>query len=127
MSGVTYDAGALIAAERDSKSMWGFHRRVLEDGMRPQLSTAVLGQVWRGGPQPLLSRFLRGCRILPLTESQARAAGAVLAHSGTDDLIDAVVVVDAMAHGGILVTSDPDDMRRIASAVGRQLMLQVVA
>jgi hypothetical protein len=126
MSGVTYDAGALIAAERDSEAMWVFHRRSLEDGLRPKLSTAVLGQVWRGGPQPLLSRFLRGCRILPLTEREARAAGAVLARSGTDDLIDAVVVVDAIAHGGVLVTSDPDDMRRIARALGRALTVRVV-
>ena len=126
MSGATYDAGALIAAERSSEAMWAYHRRLLSNGIRPSCSAAVLGQVWRGGPQARLSQFLRGCRIVPLDEEQARVAGAVLERSGTEDLIDAVVVVGALERGGPLVTSDPEDMRRIARAVDRQLSLHVV-
>jgi hypothetical protein len=126
VNGATYDAGALIAAERGSREMWRYHRRLLDSGVRPRLSAAVLGQVWRGGPQPLLSRLLHGCRIVPLTESQARTAGAALAGSRTEDLIDAVVVISALARGDVLVTSDPDDMRRIAQALGRALKLRVV-
>jgi predicted nucleic acid-binding protein len=126
MKGVTYDAGALIAAERGSRSMWELHRRALDDGLRPTLSTAVLGQVWRGGPQPLLSRLVKGCRVVPVTESQARAAGTALARSGTDDLVDAVVAITALARGGVLVTSDPDDMRLIVDALDGQILLHVV-
>lgn len=126
MSGVTYDAGALIAAERNSLSMWAFHKRLLERGVRPTLSTAVLGQVWRGGPQAHLSRLLRGCRIAPLTESEARAAGAALTSSGSSDLVDAVVVVTALAREDTVVTSDPDDLRRIGGAIGGTVPLHVV-
>ncbi|MGO9321197.1 MAG: PIN domain-containing protein [Solirubrobacteraceae bacterium] len=126
MSGVTYDAGALIAAERNSLVMWALHRRLLERGVRPTLSTAVLGQVWRGGPQAQLSRLLRGCRITPLSESEARAAGAALASSRSSDLVDAVVVVTALARRDLVVTSDPDDLRRIATAIGGQVSLQLV-
>ena len=126
MSGVTYDAGALIAAEQGSRSMWTLHRRLLERGVRPTLSTVVLGQVWRGGPQVKLSRLLGGCRIAPLSESEARYAGAALAASRTDDVIDAAVVVTALARKDLVVTSDPDDLRRIASAVGRSIALHVV-
>lgn len=126
MSGVTYDAGALIAAERGSRSMWRLHRRALDRGMRPTLPTVVLGQAWRGGPQARLSRLLQGCKVDPLTESQARAAGAALAASGDSDLIDAAVVVTACARDDLVVTSDPDDLLRIAAAIGRDLRVQVV-
>jgi predicted nucleic acid-binding protein len=126
MSGVTYDAGALIAAEQGSRSIWKLHRSLLESGVRPTLSTVVLGQAWRGGPQARLSRLLRGCRIAPLSESEARSAGAALAASGADDVIDAAVVVTALAREDLVVTSDPDDLRRIASAVGRSIALHVV-
>lgn len=127
MSGVTYDTGALIAAERDSsRSIWRLHRRLLEQGTNPTLPTVVLGQAWRGGPQARLSRLVRGCHIEPLTEQQARAAGAALAASGGSDLVDAAVVVIALAREDLVVTSDPDDLRRIAAAIGRDLAVQVV-
>jgi predicted nucleic acid-binding protein len=126
VNGVTYDAGALIAAERDSESLWILHRELLARDERPTLTTAVLGQVWRGGPQARLSRLLRGCRIEPLTESQARSAGAALAASDSSDLVDAAVVVTALARDDLIVTSDPDDLRRIAAALGRDLAVHVV-
>lgn len=126
MNGATYDAGALIAAERGSEEMWRYHWGLLDSGVRPRLSAAVLGQVWRGGPQARLSRLLRGCQVAPLTESLARMAGAALASSHTEDLIDAVVVITALARGDVVVTSDPDDMRRVAQALGRALTVRVV-
>lgn len=126
MNGVTYDAGALIAGERNSKSLWSVHRELLERGLHPTLSTVVLGQVWRGGPQAQLSRLLRGCRVEPLTEPQARSAGAALAASDAHDVIDAVVVVTALARNDLIVTSDPNDLQRIATAIGGTLALYVV-
>lgn len=126
MSGVTYDAGALIAAERGSRAMWVLHREMLAREVHPTLPTVVLGQAWRGGPQARLSRFLRGCRIEPFTERQARSAGAALAASGAYDLVDAAVVVTALAREDLIVTSDPDDLRRIATAIGRAVSLHVV-
>ena len=126
MSGVTYDTGALIAAERGSEVMWTLHRELLGLLVRPTLPTVVLGQAWRGGPQARLSRLVRGCNVDPLTEFQARAAGAALAASGGSDLIDAAVVVAACARNDLVVTSGPDDLRRIAAALGRELQLYVV-
>lgn len=94
--------------------------------MRPTLPTVVLGQAWRGGPQARLSRLVHGCRIDPLTESQARAAGKALAASGGSDLVDAAVVIAACARDDLIVTSDPDDLRQIASAIGCSIELYVV-
>lgn len=126
MSGVTYDSGALIAAERGSQSLWALHRRLLERGTSPTVSTVVLGQAWRGGPQASLSRLLRGCRIEPLSEPQARSAGAALAASSGRNVIDAVVVTTALARDDLVVTSDPDDLRGIATAIGGTVALYVV-
>jgi len=94
--------------------------------MSPTLPTVVLGQAWRGGPQARLSRLVHGCNVDPLTEQQACAAGAALAASGASDLIDAAVVVAACARNDLIVTSDPDDLRRIAAAIGRDLAVHVV-
>lgn len=126
MRGVTYDSGALIAGERGSRTVWALHRRALERGVRPTVPTVALGQVWRGGPQAQLSRLLRGCRIDPLSDPQARSAGAALAASEGSDLVDAAVVVTTIARGDLVVTSDPDDLRLIASAIDREIELHVV-
>ncbi len=53
-----------------------------------------------------------------LDESRARAAGIVCARSGTRDIADAIVVAGALARADLVVTSDADDLERIASALG---------
>jgi hypothetical protein len=70
--------------------------------------------------------LLRGCRVEPLTEERARSSGAVLADCGASDVVDASVVVGALARGDLIVTSDSGDLRRIASALGRALMLHSI-
>ena len=124
--GVTYDTGALIAAERNDRTMWALHRRALERGMRPVVPAGVLGQAWRGGPQAELSRLLRGCRIEELTEVLARQAGSVCARAKTTDVTDATVVVGAAARGDVVVTSDPKDLRHLARSDGLALELHRV-
>lgn len=126
MTGLTYDAGALIGAERDDRLVWSTHQRALSRGLRPTVPAGVLAQVWRGGPQPRLSRLLRGCRIEELSEDAARAAGAALARSDAGDVVDAAVVVSAAPRRDLVVTSDPDDLARIAEGLGSRLRLLVV-
>lgn len=119
--GVTYDTGALLAAEANRRDLWAIHTRSLQRGQRPVVPAAVLGQAWRGGPQAQLSRLLRGCRIEDLDERRARAAGVACARSGVPDIVDAAVVAGAVARGDLVVTSDPKDLQRIASALGAAL------
>jgi hypothetical protein len=120
--GVTYDAGALLAAEANRRDLWALHTRSLQRGDRPVVPAAVLGQAWRGGPQAQLSRLLRGCRIEDLNEPRARAAGVACARARTRDVVDAAVVVGAVARSDVVVTSDPDDLQRISDALGASLM-----
>ena len=123
MIGLTYDTGALLAAEANRRSLWVLHERAIVHGNRPVVPAGVLGQAWRGGPQAELSRLLRGCQIEELTEARARAAGVACARSRTRDVVDASVVVGALARGDLVVTSDPDDLRRIAAALRLSLRL----
>ena len=124
MTGVTYDTGALIAAERNDRQMWLLHRRALNRGVIPTVPTAVLAQGWRGGPQPLMSRLLATCRVEPLDEQLARSAGAACGRAGTSDIVDAAVVVSALSRGDLVVTSDPADIRRLGEANGHTLDLR---
>ncbi len=70
--GLTYDTGALIAAERDNRLMWSLHRAAISHGITPTVPAGVLAESWRGGPQHHLSRLLKGCEIEELSETQAR-------------------------------------------------------
>jgi hypothetical protein len=124
--GVTYDAGALVAAERNDRTVWALHRRSLDRGLRPTVPAGALGQGWRGGPQAQLSRLLEGCRIEVLDDARSRAAGSACARSGTADVIDASVVVGAAARGYLVVTSDPTDLEQIGSALGVPLDIATV-
>jgi hypothetical protein len=126
MKGVTYDTGALIAAEARKMEFWRIHREALELGLRPIIPAAVLAQAWRGGSRPLLSQVLRGCYVQPFGERRARRVGAALAASGTADIVDATVVLAAADRDHVIITSDGKDLTRLLDAVGRKLEIHEV-
>jgi hypothetical protein len=121
VSGLTYDTGALLAAESNDRRMWALHRRALERSHIPTVPATVLAQAWRGGPQPLLSLFLDTCAAESLDVSTARLAGAMLGRAGSADVVDATVVVGALRRADAVVTSDRGDIDRLAGAVGRRV------
>ena len=85
-------------------------------GLSLAVPAGVLAQAWRGGPlQALLARFLRlpMVEVVPLDEQAARAAGVLCGQAGSEDVIDASVVVCALLRHDVVVTSDPDDLRRL--------------
>ena len=49
MGGVTYDTGALVAAERNNRRMWALHAGYLAEEVIPAVPAPVLAQAWRGG------------------------------------------------------------------------------
>jgi hypothetical protein len=124
VSGLTYDTGALLAAEAADRRIWALHRRALERGESPTVPAGVLGQAWRGGPQAELSRLLAGCQAESLSAEIARASGALLGETNSADVIDASVVIGALARGDAIVSSDRSDMELLL-AVGRK-RLQII-
>lgn len=55
------DAGALVALERNDRSMWRRLRAELDAGTVPVTHAGVVGQVWRGarGRQASLARVVQ--------------------------------------------------------------------
>lgn len=122
---VTYDTGALIAADRGERQMWLRHRALLLRRAVPTVPAPVLAQGWRGGArQALLAKLIAGCDVEPLGDHQARAVGALAARAGAGDIVDVTVVEGAVRRNDIVISSDPDDLQAIATAAGHSLEIQ---
>lgn len=109
---VVLDAGALIAVDRADRRVV----RLLELAAEVHVPAGALAQAWRNpARQARLARVVASAdvRIDPLDAVSARAAGQLCAATGTSDVIDASVAIAARALGGVVVTSDADDLRRL--------------
>jgi hypothetical protein len=122
VSSLVLDAGAFIAVDRDDRSMIARLRVAQLHGYGLRTSAIVIAQVWRnpGGKQARIATLLRAVDVRPVDEQMGRDAGALLAKSGTDDPIDATVVLVARS-GDRILTSDPDDIGRLASRSGKRV------
>jgi hypothetical protein len=107
---IVYDAGALVAGERNDRPMWALHDAALRRGITPIVPAGVLAQAWRGGPQARLSQVLRGCVNEPLDESLARDVRLLCATADTSNIVDAWVVLIATSRHAAIVTSDEPDI-----------------
>ena len=123
MATIVYDTGALLAAERRNPDFLALHDELMASRIRPIVPVVVLAQAWRGGPQPQISRVLKGCDIIPDDERIGRAAGLACATSGTADVVDAIVIATAVRHQAPVVTSDPGDLTHIAGSIGVKIRL----
>jgi hypothetical protein len=127
MPGVTYDTGALVAAERNDRSLWALHAGFLAEDVVPVVPAPVLAQAWRGGSrQASLARLLAMCRVEPMTEAQARDVGVLAGKAAHDDVVDVAVVEGAIRRRQAVVTSNETHIRTIASAARVELRIERV-
>lgn len=115
-AGITLDAGALIALERNDRRVVALLARAKELGAEVIVPAPALAQVVRVPARQVgLMRLLRQPRTttVALDRADASFVGQLLAATGTVDLADAHVVVCARRAGHAVVTSDPDDLRRL--------------
>lgn len=122
MTTLVLDTGALIALDRNERSIWAMLRVAIDDASPVAVPAGVIGQAWRDGArQALLARALQHCDEIPLDGSLARASGILCGQTGTADIIDATVAVTAagLARTGavVIATSDPKDLRRLRDAL----------
>jgi hypothetical protein len=117
MSALVLDAGALVAADHDDRAMIARLRAAEQGGLELRSNAMVVAQVWRDrqGRQANLARLLRAVDVRAIDDRAGREAGVLLAAAGTADPIDATVVLLA-ATGDRILTSDPDDLTRLATA-----------
>lgn len=110
------DAGALIAFERNDPKVRTLIELAMTHGAELHVPGGVVAQVWRDGRrQARLARLIGSgfvsVQALDLEESQA--VGVLCGQSGSHDVVDASVALLARRWGARVVTSDPDDLRRI--------------
>jgi predicted nucleic acid-binding protein len=126
MSAVVYDAAVLVAADRNERKAWAEHKVRLELGVIPIVPAPVVVQASRSPQQAQLRRFLTGCVVTPLGETEAHEAGRLLGLTKTADVVDAVVVTTALRHKAAILTSDPDDIERLVGACGREIAVVAI-
>ena len=121
---VTLDTGALLALERGDTRLLALLDRVSHKQQPVLIPAGVVAQAWREPRQARLARLLRSpdVEVVSLDATAARAVGVLLGKSGTTDTVNAHVALVALGAGSPVVTSDPDDRRRL----GPRLQLHVV-
>jgi hypothetical protein len=127
--GLTYDTGALVAAERDDRIMWSLHRAALRRGLPPVVPAGVLAEGCQGGvrgPQANLSRLLKGCEFEDLTKARAGAVGTLAARANHDDIVDVSVAEGAVRRNHAVVTSNLGHIRTVATAAGANITIHSV-
>jgi predicted nucleic acid-binding protein len=130
MSGVTLDAGALIALDRNDRRVIVLLARAVETNSRVTIPASALAQAIRQLQQGLdpsdshvrhsiepqrqarLSKLIRQptSDVVSLDRVDAVSVGRLLGVSKTADVVDAHVVVCARRSGQRVLTSDPGDL-----------------
>jgi hypothetical protein len=125
--GVTYDTGALIAAERNDRRMWALHAAFLAEEVSPTVPAPVLAEGWRGGPrQANMARLLAMCEVEHMSEEQAKAVGVLGGRAVHDDIVDVTVVEGAARRHDGVVTSNRDHIEKVAQAARVKLRIESV-
>ncbi len=111
----TFDAGALIALERRkarARAAYSAHRLA---GHRLHAPAPAVAEWWRGRTDHR-EHILYGFLVEPTDAELARVAGEAMALVPEATTIDAIVMATAARHGGIVYTSDADDLERLRVA-----------
>jgi hypothetical protein len=125
--GITYDAGALIAADRNDRRMWALHAAFLAEEVSPTVPAPVLAEGWRGGSrQANMARLLAMCEVENMTEDQAKAVGVLAGRAAHDDIVDVTVVEGAVRRHDGVVTSNKAHIEKVAQATRAKLRIESV-
>jgi hypothetical protein len=125
MNGVTYDTGALVAADHNDRRMWALHAGFLAEEISPTVPAPVLAEAWRGGGrQANLSRFLALCSLEPMGEQQAKSVGVLAGKAGDDDIVDVTVVEGAIRRRDAIVTSNHTRIHKIAETARTKIVIE---
>ena len=121
---VAYDAGVLVAADRDDREVWADHRIRLELGIVPKTTAPLVAQVSRSARQVQLRRFLRGCEIEAFSPHQAHEVGALIGTAGTSDVVDAHLMIVASKTASTVHTSNLGDLRKLSNHLSSPVLLK---
>lgn len=121
MAGITFDAGGLIALDRNDRRVLVLVARAAETGARVTIPATVLAQAIRQPQQQArLTRLVRQptTDVVPLDRVDATNVGRLLSVSAMADIADAHVVICARRARQQVVTSDPGDLAKLDPHIG---------
>ncbi|HEX2038235.1 MAG TPA: PIN domain-containing protein [Acidimicrobiales bacterium] len=120
------DSGAVLALARHDVRARAALAAAWEAGAEVVLPAVVVAETVRGnGPRgAAVNRVVAAAGdVAELDEATARLAGVLLARAGSSATVDALVVAEAVARGGgVILTGDADDLRRLAGPHQRVLV-----
>ncbi len=117
MAGLTLDSGALIAYERNNRSMVTQIKAALVTGIDVTVPAVVVAEVWRGGARAArMGQILKSCIVDDASESQARNAGEAIAKVPGAGTVDAMVMASASTRSDVVLTGDFQDLSQLRTA-----------
>lgn len=109
----TFDTGMLIALERRRRPAWQAFRAITSRGLLPVVPAVVYVEWWRGRTDAR-EELLEALVLEQMAPALCRVAGEALGAVRGSTLVDAVVMASAaLRGGGIVYTSDLEDLRRL--------------
>ena len=115
MSAFTLDTGALIGLERRRQRMLTFLAVARTDKVPLVVPSVCVAEWWRGRTDER-DRILAALIVEHTDDALIRLAGQALAEVSSATCIDAMVMASAARRGGVVLTSDVDDLMRLQRA-----------
>jgi hypothetical protein len=109
----TFDTGMLIALERRKQRALIAFRAITQRGYLPVVPAVVCAEWWRGRTD-IRDEILAAVSLEDMPLHLCRATGEALAAVRGSSLADAAVMASAaLRGGGVVYTSDPEDLGRL--------------
>ena len=112
---ITFDTGALIALERNRQRVVGVYRVAREDHVTIAVPSMCIAEWWRGRTD-LREKILASVLVVHTDDVLMRMTGEALARVPEATCVDALVMATAARRGGVVFTSDVDDLMRLQRA-----------
>ncbi len=109
MSAFTFDTGALIALERNRQRMVTIFKTARTDRITMMVPGPCVAEWWRGRTD-VRERILAAVLVVHTDDVLVKLTGEALAAVPKATAIDAMVMATAARRGGVVFTSDVDDL-----------------
>lgn len=123
------DSGGVSALARGSGTARAALVRARRDGWTVVIAAPVLAEVHTGRRDHAhIDRVVNAVdTVLPTTAARARQAGELRARSRVVDVVDAIVVAEAVGSlPAVILTSDPGDIGQLADASGSRARIEII-
>ncbi|MDB4997594.1 MAG: PilT protein domain protein [Myxococcaceae bacterium] len=115
MSAFTLDTGALLALERRRQRTLAFLAIAKADKIPLVVPSVCIAEWWRGRTD-VREKILATVIVEHTDDELVKLAGVALAAVPKATCIDAIVMASAARRGGIVITSDVEDLTRLRAA-----------